>query len=76
VSKDRFAELMQVSNALMSVFPSLESLDTLCQKFAETLPGPEYNLYYEGNTANFWIRAIPRFGDYNLYIHSIAKEGS
>lgn len=76
VSKDRYAELMQVSKSLMSVFPTLDSLDAFCQNFAEALPGKEYNLYYEGNTANFWIRAIPRSGDYNLYIHSIAKEGS
>lgn len=29
----------------------------------------EYNVFYEGEYINCWIRLITRRGDYNMYIH-------
>ena len=33
----------------------------------------EFNFYYEGEHCLFWIRAITRVGDYNLYIHTFER---
>lgn len=33
----------------------------------------EYDFFINGDFANYWLRAITRIGDYNLYIHVFAK---
>lgn len=33
----------------------------------------EYNVFYEGEYINCWIRLITRRGDYNMYIHCYEK---
>ena len=40
---------------------------------ALTPGGDEYNFYINGSFANYWIRAITRAGDHNLYIHTFIK---
>lgn len=76
VTHARWSELLNVSRALMKAFPTLDSLACFCANNAECKGYNEYNLYYEGCHAQYWIRAIIRPGDYNLYVHSIVKEGS
>lgn len=75
ITKERWNELFAVASALTKAFPTLTSLECFCSMIAEGRDG-EYNLYYTGTEASYWIRVIPRPGDYNLYIHSIVLEGS
>lgn len=75
ITRKRWNELFAVTSALLKAFPTLTSLECFCSLNAEGRNG-EYNLYYTGEEASYWIRAIPRAGDYNLYIHSIVLEES
>lgn len=34
----------------------------------------EFNFYYEGKYCLYWLRAITRNGDYNLYLNAYKKE--
>lgn len=69
---ERARELDVVTSKLMEAFPSLDSLGDFCELFAEDLRRDnEYNLYYKGRYANYWIRCIIRERDYNLYVHAI-----
>ena len=70
----RAKELDFVTETMLKAFPTLRDLGDFCELFAEDLrQGNEYNLYCTGFFANYWIRAIIRERDYNLYIHSIVK---
>lgn len=76
---ERAKELHDVYTALIdkSAFSGLNSLRRFCDAHPEALVNPacpdEYNFYYEGKLCYFWIRAITRKGDYNLYINAFCK---
>lgn len=73
-SKPRAKELDSVTDAIISSFKNLDELESFCVLHAEDLrSGNEYNLYFEGQECNYWIRAIIRRKDYNLYIHAFCK---
>lgn len=73
---ERAKELDDVTSMLMEAFPSLNALGDFCELFAEDLRRDnEYNLYYKGRYASYWIRVIIRKRDYNLYVHSIVPNG-
>ena len=72
---ERMKEIDEITAAMQAAFPDLSSLEEFCILFAEDLRrDEEYNLYYNGQTANYWIRCVLRNRDYNLYIHSIVPE--
>lgn len=71
-TEGRAKELDKVTSLLTKAFPTLTHLGLFCELFAEDLRrDQEYNLYYKGQEANYWIRCIIRPRDYNLYVHSI-----
>lgn len=71
-TEQRAKEIDQVTANMHKAFPSLSALGLFCELFAEDLRRDnEYNLYYKGRHANYWIRCIIRKRDYNLYVHSI-----
>lgn len=71
----RAKEIDEITDAMQKAFPDLNSLGDFCVLFAEDLRrDEEYNLYYRGRCANYWIRCIIRNRDYNLYVHSIIPE--
>lgn len=68
----RSAEIDLVTNSIQAAFPTLSALGLFCELFAEDLRRDnEYNLYYKGRFANYWIRCVIRKRDYNLYVHAI-----
>lgn len=71
---NRFYEALTAHDA----FASLQALQRFCAAHPEarvhTWTSDEYNFYYEGALCMYWIRAITRKGDYNLYIHAFVKE--
>lgn len=70
-SEQRATEIDWVTNSMQKAFPTLSDLGLFCELFAEDLRRDnEYNLYYKGKYANYWIRCVIRKRDYNLYIHS------
>lgn len=71
-SPQRAEEIDLVTNNLQAAFPNLSELGLFCELFAEDLRRDnEYNLYYKGRYANYWIRCVIRKRDYNLYVHAI-----
>lgn len=80
-STARSQEINQVYESLTGsdAFSSLSKLRQFCDAHPEArvhAQAPdEYNFYYEGPLCWYWIRAITRHRDYNLYIHAFAKEG-
>lgn len=79
-STARSQEINQVYESLTApdAFSSLSKLRQFCDAHPEARvheqSPDEYNFYYEGLLCWYWIRAITRRGDYNLYIHAFAKE--
>lgn len=76
---ERSKEIDSVTDYMIRCFPTLNDLGMFCELFAEDLRRDnEYNVYYKGHYANYWMRCIIRNKDYNLYVHAIiptAKEG-
>lgn len=71
-TQEQANEIDMVTNSLQAAFPTLSELGLFCELFAEDLRRDnEYNLYYKGRHANYWIRCVIRKRDYNLYVHSI-----
>lgn len=71
-TEQRSKEIDLVTTSMQAAFPTLSALGLFCELFAEDLRRDnEYNLYYKGRHANYWIRCVIRKRDYNLYIHSI-----
>ena len=53
-----------------------KKLFDFCRMHPDALVAPnsnEYNFYINGDYANYWIRAITRVKDYNLYVHTFVK---
>ena len=79
-SRARSQEINLVYESLTGsdAFSSLNKLRQFCDAHPEArvhAQAPdEYNFYYEGLLCWYWIRAIIRRGDYNLYIHAFARE--
>lgn len=72
----RAGELMEVTDALVEEFQTLDALAEFCKEHAEKTSDPaEWNLYYTGSTCYFWIRVITREQDYNFFVHAYVKQG-
>lgn len=60
--------------AFLKTFPTRDAMRVYCEAHAErTTDGTEYNAYVELEHGFYWLRMIPRKGDYNLYLHCISK---
>ena len=76
VTHRRWMEMLNVSKAITSNFPNPTCLKVFCDTHAEKLEQDKYNLFMEGEEANYWISAQTIPGHYEVKVHSITKEGS
>lgn len=70
-------EVSRLCNTIMRLFPKYNDFVRFCQSHPEAKPensSDDYNFFIEGQEANYWIRCIIRFRDYNMYIHIYRKE--
>ena len=67
-------ESLGVLIELEKMFPNLEALRSFCEQGnAEKIGDEEYNCYYNGQYANYWIRLNTWDNDYNIYCHVYTK---
>lgn len=70
-------EANRLCNTIMRLFPKYNDFVRFCQSHTEAKlenSSDCYNFFIEGQAANYWIRCITRFRDYNMYIHIYRKE--
>lgn len=61
------------------LFPKYGNLVCFCESHPEAAVNSgsdNYNFFVEGKEANYWIRCITRFRDYNVYVNIYRKGGS
>jgi hypothetical protein len=76
-NQDVIHEMEELSNYLTQVsMPNgLPDMRAIIDAFnLKDLGQREYNLFYEGEYINAWIRLIDRKRDYNMYIHCYEKK--
>ena len=73
ITPSRWMELLNISKALTKSFPTPTSLKVFCDTRAEKLDQNQYNLYLEGDEANYWISAQTIPGNYEIKVHCITK---
>lgn len=77
VTHKRWMEMLTVSREMLRAFPTPASLQIFCTMRGErTQEDGRYNLYMEGEEADYWISASTIPGAYTIKVHSIIKEGS
>lgn len=75
VTLKRWMEMLRISKALLEAFPTPSSLQVFCSINAESTPENQYNLFMEGQEANYWISASTNPGSCQIKLHSLTKEG-
>ena len=74
------AEIDCVYNALTArdALADFNTLVRFCHAHPEACVHPtedqEYNFYLSGEHCNFWIRLIPRWRDYNMYLNAFTND--
>lgn len=76
ITPRRWMEMLNVAKAMTENFPTPTSLKIFCDTHAEELEKDMYNLFMEGEEANYWISAQTVPGHFEIKVHSITKEGS
>lgn len=70
-------EANHLANVIFRLFPKYNDFVRYCQSHPEAKlenSDDTYNFFVEGQAANYWIRCITRFRDYNIYINIFRKE--
>ena len=71
--KDEANYLMRI---ICRLFPKYNDMVRFCESHSEAKleqSDDSYNFYVMGQAANYWIRCITRFRDYNIYINIFDK---
>lgn len=67
-------ESQEIYKEFVTKFKNLDLLRKFCLEHPESRIGQdEYNFFINGKAANYHLRIITRWRDYNLYLHSFSK---
>lgn len=70
-------EANHLASIIFKLFPKYNDFVRFCEKHPEARlesSDDTYSFFVNGQEANYWIRCITRFRDYNVYINIFAKD--
>lgn len=70
-------EVNHLAKVIFRLLPKYSDMVRFCRSHPETKlrnSNDEYDFFIEGRAANYWVRCITRFRDYNMYINIYRKK--